>query len=371
MDVRSCRIAAKTSRVWYCLVFAFCFCSVQSIGKSSIKKYELKELAKGVYSFTWKDPLDNPVESNSLFVINENDVIVVDACWWPSAAERMITELRKLTDKPVRYVINTHWHGDHLNGNFLYRKYWPNVEFIAHMDSRKEIQEQIVDKSASILQEYKDAPAEYKKWLKDGKDPSGKVLDSARRRRVQEVVDFYNEVAAEFSKVTFVLPDHLLSDSLILHRGDRVIKILWLGRGNTTGDVVLFLPKEKIVATGDLVVDPIPFGFGSYYKEWIQVLTKLEDLDAKVYMPGHGPLEYGQGYIRQLKDLLTDLVTRVDEAVKEGLSLEETQKRITMNEWKKKFAGDDPTKQRAFDDFFLTPAVERAWHQAKGDKSGE
>jgi glyoxylase-like metal-dependent hydrolase (beta-lactamase superfamily II) len=179
-------------------------------------------------------------------------------------------------------------------------------------------------------------------------------------------VDFYIETYAEYTKVKHVLPDHLVSDSITLYRGSRIIKILWLGNGNTRGDIVVFLPKEKIVATGDLVVFPIPFLFESYYKEWTQTLTRLDNLGAEIYMPGHGFIEYDKSYLRQVKGLLTDLVAEVDKAVKEGLSLEETQKRITLPEWRKKFAGEDANKQQVFDQFVLAPGIEGAWHQAKG-----
>lgn len=352
-----------------CMVLVFCL--YQAVGQSTKKEYDIKRLSEGVYSFTWKDPLQNPLEGNSLFIINESDVVVVDACAWPSSAQTMINELKKLTSKPVRYVVNTHWHDDHVQGNFLYKQNWPDVEFIGHYNTRIDLIEQLINKFPSRLSGFKDEKTVYEKWLKDGKDPSGKELDSARRKRVQGVADLYNQMYTEYTKVKHVVPDLLVSDSLTLYRGSRTIKILWLGRGNTRGDIVLFLPKEKIVATGDLVVFPAPFAFESYYREWIQTLARLDDLGADVYVPGHGFVEYDRSYIRQVKALLTDLVTGVDKAVKEGLSLEETQKRITLTEWRIKFAGEDPTKLQAFDNFFIAPAIERAWHLARGDKDVE
>src|SRR5512144_2408722 len=93
------------------------------------KPYEVVRLAEGVYAFLWKDPLQNVVESNSLFVINDQDVLVVDTGIVPSTARVMAEELKKLTDRPVRYVVNTHWHDDHHGGNEVYRELWPSVEF--------------------------------------------------------------------------------------------------------------------------------------------------------------------------------------------------------------------------------------------------
>src|SRR5215213_3635210 len=84
------------------------------------KPYDVVQLADGVYGFVWRDPLQDPIEGNALFVINDRDVLVVDTGLLPSSARRMAAEVRRLTNKPVRYVVNTHWHDDHHNGNQIY-----------------------------------------------------------------------------------------------------------------------------------------------------------------------------------------------------------------------------------------------------------
>ena len=96
------------------------------------KQFEIEKLADGVYGFVWKGLLENPINGNSLFIINDSDVVVVDTSNFPSTARVMLAELRKLTDKPVRYVVNTHWHDDHHGGNFVFREAYPGVEIVAH-----------------------------------------------------------------------------------------------------------------------------------------------------------------------------------------------------------------------------------------------
>ncbi|HEU4366564.1 MAG TPA: MBL fold metallo-hydrolase, partial [Candidatus Krumholzibacteria bacterium] len=100
------------------------------------KTYQIVKLAEGVFGFVWEDPLGDPIEGNSLFVINDDDVLVVDTGILPTTTRAMVTELEKLTDKPVRYVVNTHWHDDHVNGNQVYQDRWPGVEFISHRHTR-------------------------------------------------------------------------------------------------------------------------------------------------------------------------------------------------------------------------------------------
>jgi glyoxylase-like metal-dependent hydrolase (beta-lactamase superfamily II) len=97
-------------------------------------------------------------------------------------------------------------------------------------------------------------------------------------------------------------------DQLVLQRGDRTIEIRWLGRGNTRGDTVVVLPKERIAATGDLLVHPVPFGILSYYEEWPVTLEQLDALPVDVLFPGHGPVLHDRAYLRQVQGLLRALV---------------------------------------------------------------
>jgi glyoxylase-like metal-dependent hydrolase (beta-lactamase superfamily II) len=324
-------------------------------------------LAEGVYAFLWKDPIQDVIESNSLFVINDQDVLVVDTGFVPSTARVMAAELKKLTDRPVRYVVNTHWHDDHHGGNEVYRELWPSVEFVAHRDTREDILAQTWATRPKDVVDIRAQAAKYSKWAESGVDDDGHALETRRRDRAAEVAAFMPALAAEMEATRPTPPDLTFDDRLVLHRGSRTIEVLWLGRGNTKGDVVVFLPRERIAATGDLFVQPIPFGIGSYYADWAATLGRLDALDADVLVPGHGHVQRDHRYLRQVQGLVQALVTEVQRAVTSGASLEETQKSVTLSEWKIRFAGDDPTLQRSFEQFFVQPAVERAWHQAKGD----
>jgi len=331
------------------------------------KEFKIMKLSEGVYGFVWVDPIQNPVEGNSLFVINEADVLIVDACLFPSSTRLMIRELKKLTTKPVRYVVNTHFHDDHVNGNFVYRESWPDVEFISHRDTRTDIIEQVNNVREKDIKGLVESQVKYGGWLSSGRDDSGTPLDEARRKRVSGLIELFRQSVKEYRTVKDAQPDLTFNDSLLLYRGDRTIKILWLGLGNTRGDAVVLLPKERVAATGDLFVYPVPFGFGSYYKDWVTTLGKLDSLGADIFLPGHGPPQHDRIYLRQVRELLRTLVSRVDSSFAVGMTLEETQATVTLSDWRMKFAGQDAALNRSFDQNFLLPAVERAYHQAKGD----
>jgi glyoxylase-like metal-dependent hydrolase (beta-lactamase superfamily II) len=331
------------------------------------KKLDIVKLADGVYAFIWPEETQDPIEGNSLVVINDDDVLVVDTGLFPSTARRLAGEIKKLTDKPVRYVVTTHFHDDHHNGNGVYKELWPGVEFIAQKNTSDDIVTKCIDVRQDDIQGLVDGLALYEDWLKTGKDSKGTALTDARRKRAGELVTMYSQSIEEYKSIKDTPPDVIFDQSLELHRGSRTIQILWLGRGNTRGDAIVLLPKERIAAIGDLVVHPIPFAFGSYYKEWIQTLARVDSLPADVLVPGHGPVYRDRKYLHEVQALLNALVTEVKAAVADGASLEETQKRVTLTGWKEKLSGEDAAKASAFDYAFIAPAVERAWHQERGD----
>src|SRR5689334_12057209 len=99
-------------------------------------RFKIVKLSDGVYAAIRTEPPGLTVNGNSVFIINDDDVVVVDTTLTPGTAREIIAEIKKLTHKPVKYVINTHWHDDHIMGNAAYREAFPGVEFIAHTATR-------------------------------------------------------------------------------------------------------------------------------------------------------------------------------------------------------------------------------------------
>src|SRR5262245_23933199 len=104
----------------------------EPLSQNSPTNFEVQKIADGVYAAIRKEPPGLMFNANSVFIINDDDVIVVDTNITPASAREVMAELKKLTNKPVKYVINTHWHDDHIIGNQVYREAYPGVEFIAH-----------------------------------------------------------------------------------------------------------------------------------------------------------------------------------------------------------------------------------------------
>lgn len=333
--------------------------------------FEMNRLADGVYAFVFDNPLGPAVDGTALVIINEEDVVVVDAQNTPAATRAVLAGIRKLTSKPVRYVVNTHWHGDHWQGNQVYEDAFPGVEFIAHVRTRDEIERQAVamGDTASrqslprVLAQFEDA---YAKGTRQDGTPMT-APDSVYMRQAIAVVRWLIPAVGEIRPV---VPGLTLADSLVLRRGERTIVIQHLGRGNTQGDLVVWLPRERIVATGDLLVNPGPYSFGSYLGEWIVTLGRIRGLGADVIVPGHGALQRDHEYLDLVVSLLQYTLDGARAAVARGLDLQATRGAIDFTAFRQRFTGGDPARVRAFDAYFVQPAVQRAWLEARGELDG-
>jgi len=118
---------------------AFVVASAAHADTVNTRERQVRELAPGVYTIRHADPTDDFPDGNTTVVIGEREVLVVDTCYLPSSADADIAQIRRWTDKPVRWVLNTHWHYDHVDGNHRYRLAWPGAEVTAHEETRRMI----------------------------------------------------------------------------------------------------------------------------------------------------------------------------------------------------------------------------------------
>src|SRR5947208_973946 len=234
--------------------------------------FEIQKVADGVYAAVRKEPPGLTVNANSVFIINEDDVVVVDTTLTPSTAKEILGALRKLTNKPVKYVINTHWHDDHVMGNQVFREDYPGVEFIAHAKTREYLPTTGLTNRQQAMSEngYPQFIKFLRALLEKDQSSAGGPLNQEERATLASDIKIAERYMAENPGVEIVLPTITLEDRLTLYRGSRTIDILYLGRGHTSGDIVVYLPKEGVVIAGDLVIYPVPYVGGpqSHPADW-------------------------------------------------------------------------------------------------------
>jgi glyoxylase-like metal-dependent hydrolase (beta-lactamase superfamily II) len=159
-----------------------------------------------------------------------------------------------------------------------------------------------------------------------------------------------------------------LDGALTLTRGHRTIEIRAIGRGHTAGDLVVWLPQEKIVAAGDLVIAPIPLvgGDQSYVGDWPTTLDHLLALGATTIVPGHGPVMHDTAFITQWQKLLRELKTQTDAAMARGETQEQAIGSIHVDDFRTAMAGASSVLNMLFRNYVTPPAVIALYRERAG-----
>jgi cyclase len=312
---------------------------------------QVTKLADGVYVIQHKNAIDGNPSGNTTVIIGDREVFVVDSTYLPSLAGEDIAQIRQWTDKPVGYLLNTHFHNDHNNGNKTYMNAFPSLAIVAHEETKKDmdlIQPGNIERGPKHL-------AATIAAFKQGKDQRGKPLSEEDKKQVQELLPGLEQQLADFNALVYQSPTLTFKDEIDIDVGNREVQVKHLGRGNTPGDAIVYLPKEKLLVAGDLLVYPIPYSYDGYPSEWVQTLHKMGDLDTTTIVPGHGPIFHDKTYLYLMADLLQSAVDQVRARIRQlgfpgSHSVDDVKGSVDLTLFRAKFAGDDKDLQAEFDD---------------------
>jgi cyclase len=329
--------------------------------------FAVENVADGVYAFVSPEPKTGFVQGNCVAVVGDDGVLVVDSGQYPALTRRMIGEIRKRTAAPVRFLVNTHWHGDHLLGNGQYREAFPGIAILGHAVTRQLMEKNYSDVGPEAERKEREQLQEERTALEQGRQKDGTPLSEEDREYLRAELADGDLDLATIGEIRYAAADLTFDAELTVHLGKRTVKVMHLGRGNTGGDTVVLVPDVGVVVAGDLVVYPTPYALGSYLGEWAETLRKLKALGATTLVPGHGPVMRSNEYVDVVIDLIESVRSQVRDAVRQGKSLEETRAVVSVESFRKQLAGEDMWRRRAFQNFFVKPAVGRAYKEAKGE----
>jgi glyoxylase-like metal-dependent hydrolase (beta-lactamase superfamily II) len=292
----------------------------QAPAPASAAAYRFQQIVPGVYSAIGTGTLN--VGSNSAVIVNRDDVLIVDSHISPESARVMMQELKAITDKPVRFLVNTHFHYDHTNGNQVFG---PPVDIIGHEFTRRKLTGDILDTGmfADLL---KNMP----KQLDDLKARASAEADAPTKMRLDQQLRVQQAFAEHLKELKVTPPNVTVQDHMTLFRGDREIRLLYLGRGHTGGDLVVYLPKERVLCTGDLLVNGVANLVDGYVDEWPDALEKLKPIDFIDVIPGHGEPFKGKERIDWFQAYLRDLWTQTRALHQQKVPAADAAKRIDM-----------------------------------------
>ena len=341
---------------------------VPEFANGQVVPIDVQKLHEGIFAVVRPTDADAPSDSNTLIVIGDDGVLVVDSNITPASSEAVIAEIRKLTSLPVRILVNTHHHSDHIYGNEAYERAFPGVVIIGHAKMREDFMAANYKGREEFLRETRALLAEGPARLASGKNAKGEPMSEAERKALSDSIELFRVYLPELERAPLRPPMVTVSDRTTIHLGTRQVQLLYLGRGNTQGDLVVYLPAEKIVAAGDLLVYPIPFAYESFIGEWAQTMQRLLELDAGIIVPGHGPVQRDSRYARLVADILAAATSETRAAVDRGLSREDTLKTVTLDAFRVRFAGDDPVLDNAFRKGLVPFLVRQAYAEARARK---
>jgi cyclase len=293
------------------------------------KAYKFEKIAEGVYYATATGSM--VTGSNNIAIIGSRDVLVVDTGTTPAAARAFIEDLKLVTTKPVRYVVNTHFHYDHTDGNQVYAG---KADIIAHDYVKQAIQTlNVLHREPYQTSQLVNVP----RRIDDLKRQIAGAKDAATRQTLQQQLKVAEDGFEQLKELKPTPPNVTYSTRKVLDLGGREVQLLFLGRGHTNGDTVVFLPKEKIVATGDLMESQIAYMGDAQFAEWLTTLDALKRLDFDTDLPGHGMPFRGKELITAFQGYLRDLMKQGTDLRKQGVPAETAAQRIDLTAYKRSF----------------------------------
>jgi cyclase len=283
--------------------------------------FTIEKVADGVFAALAKPQI--MTNSNAAIFVLSRELLVVDAHSKPSASAALLAQIKKeVTDKPVRYLVNTHFHWDHTQGDRSYKAANPKVEIIAS-ETTKHLMTQL-----------------QRDRLKESLDSVPRMIDTLRTRLSRAATpqdrDWCNEqlrqLAAyqqEMKSYPLELPTSTFAQTQIIPDSTGEIHLGFHGRAHTAGDIQVFSPSKKVVAAGDAVIGFLPNINDGYPRPWPKTIDSLGEEKFDHIVGGHGAVQHGRTRMLQFRNYIEDLTARVERAKKSGIPLADLQKSIT------------------------------------------
>ena len=303
--------------------------------------HRFEKVADGIFYATASGTMN--VGANSPIILTDDEALIIDSEITPAAGRALAADLKAITSKPIRYVVDSHYHYDHAHGNQVFIA---DAQVIGHDNTRKRLLTNVLEQY-TYLTSVKPVPERVAALRERIAQETDAQQKAALERQVANSLAYLEQV-----KETRVTPPSVTFDrSMTIVRGGREMRLLYLGRGHTDTDVVVYLPKERIVATGDLMESVVSYMGDSYPEEWIATLDRLRALDFDTVMPGHGVVFKGKTKIEAFQKYLRDVITQTAALRKQSLSAEDAAAKIDVTAYRNEFAnirgvGIDPAGVR-------------------------
>jgi len=290
---------------------------------ASANLFTIEKVADGVYAALARPQI--LTNCNAAIFVNARDVLVVDAHSKPSAAAALIAQIKKdITTKPVRYLVNSHFHWDHTQGDAAYKASGAKVDIIAS-EATKQLMTEL---SRNRLKESLDSVP---KQIDDVQARLAKAASNADKERYTDLIRQLKAYQVEMKSYTLELPTITFAKSHVIKDAAGDLHLEFHGRAHTAGDIAVFSPQKRVVASGDAIIGFLPNIADGYPRPWPATIDSVGRLAFDHLIPGHGPVQNDRARMTQMRNYIEELTGRIDEGKKAGKPLAELQKTLTMS----------------------------------------
>jgi cyclase len=265
----------------------------------------------------------NRINSTSTIIVSTHFLTVIESQTDEFMAAALIREIRHHISKlPIKYLIFSHYHLDHILGAMAFLRENPALIIIAQQNAAEHISRFGKEEQESWATAIRQKSDEVKFITRTDKTVQQK---NYLKQTSDELDAYYRDI--KFSMIA--APNLVFTDSITIYDSDITIQLTFLGAGHTSGDIVIFIPCDRVLVTGDLVHDYEPLFGDADPDSWIQVLDKIKQIDFDYFVGGHGDKHKGKEIIYAWENYISELIAKTKEAIREKMTLEVFQKQIT------------------------------------------
>ena len=284
--------------------------------------FDIERVTDGVYSC-----IAHPaalINCNATIFEQSEHLVVVDTHSKSSAAASLIAQIRReVSEKPVRYIINTHFHWGHAQGTSAYREAFSPLDVIATETTRVAIERE-TEKRIKIQVE-NDVPS----FIEEARKKRSDARTSAEKDFYADQINQLEAYRREMGSFELVVPSITFEQAFVLEDSERELHLSFQGRAHTAGDIVVLSPRDRLLATGDLIHGFFPYIGDGYPREWPGTIDKVAGLEFDAILPGHGAVQTGRDRMTNFRAYVKEITARVAAGKAKGQNVEELQESIT------------------------------------------
>lgn len=299
-----------------------------------------------------------PVVGNGVIVPIDGGVVLVDGGGSAAVTDQILAHIETHDLGPIKYVILSHWHSDHsVNiGNYVAK--YPDAIIISHPWTKTRIEERLMDSVGGMADALVENTNNAREELRTGHVKNNtKPLSAMQRKRAEELVADFPTILAQKKLASATVPE-IATRGMVLPVESRRIELIDLGCGNTPGDLVIWLPREKVLIGGDILTWPVPFGFPPCPSRTISTTERLLSFDFDFLILGHGPVQLDRSYGNKVLALQRHAVAEIYRLHGEGLGVDGISAELRLQPYDREITQGDTALEYFFNIWYRQQIVE-------------